>query len=244
MNSFKALTTGTPFTPNNFGLFSNPSSAASGKRPQIHELWFQHSSANGSKKIFPINPYERPDSSVPLKPKKLTPLYSKKRSEITNIEEKKESVKKSKKSKTSKKLERIESKIVEPINIVESLEFAQPEILTETKKEETIESKPLTSPKNPIELIWSTESLLPKIEDNTSKQLPTIGEDISLNLTRAKSFLGGRVFKDFQDEDHKLNSDIFNKNTEEKPLDLKSDDSAVLLINSASSSSSISNKSN
>lgn len=212
-----------------------------------------------------MNPYARPDSGVPLKPKKLTPLYSKKRSELKKIElanaddvkkAEKESNKRIKKPKSTKKsqtIDIIDSTAIEPVSnnvaIAESLEFDQPSNTIEAKQQEPEPPKPIENlPKNPIDLIWSTANLMPKVEDqNSTKQLPTIGEEFSLSLKRTKSFLGGRVFRDQLDEENSFSnkiittSEIINqrRNSKGNALDLKSDDSAMLLINSASSSSSI-----
>ena len=60
------------------GIFVPHSSAASTARPpaRIHELWFSNNQKSNT-----------PESNYPPKPTKLTPLYSRKRSEITNIDE-------------------------------------------------------------------------------------------------------------------------------------------------------------
>ncbi len=60
------------------GIFVPHSSAASTARPsaRIHELWFSNNQKSNT-----------PESNYPPKPAKLTPLYSRKRSEITNIDE-------------------------------------------------------------------------------------------------------------------------------------------------------------
>lgn len=65
------------------GIFVPHSSAASTARPsaRIHELWFSNNMNYGNKKS------NTPESNYPPKPTKLTPLYSRKRSEITDIDE-------------------------------------------------------------------------------------------------------------------------------------------------------------
>jgi hypothetical protein len=65
------------------GIFVPHSSAASTARPsaRIHELWFSNNMNYGNQKS------NTPESNYPPKPTKLTPLYSRKRSEITNIDE-------------------------------------------------------------------------------------------------------------------------------------------------------------
>ena len=79
------------------GIFVPHSSAASTARPsaRIHELWFSNNMNYGHQKS------NTPESNYPPKPTKLTPLYSRKRSEITNIDE---SIFPKNKSKTELKL--------------------------------------------------------------------------------------------------------------------------------------------
>jgi hypothetical protein len=202
--------------------------------------------------VFPINPYntnqyELPHSSLPIKPKKLTPLYSKKRSEIMdvnsrlpNIHNKDETtlttnnISNKKMKRSQKKMNRenkptlvktIENELNnEPIKILTNETIIQPEKIEHQNK-----SEPEIKNNNNFELIWNSENLMPKIEEDAQYETP--------NLKRTKSFLGGKVFK-LNDEENKTIT------IEEKlaAADLKSDDSAILLLNSASSSSSISNR--
>lgn len=78
LNSFKALVSGSPLTPANFGYMAKSSHS---QRPPalIQELWFP------SKKVVPVNDFQPEEFNrdiMPPKPKKLTPIFSKKRSEI------------------------------------------------------------------------------------------------------------------------------------------------------------------
>jgi len=288
LNSFKALVTQAPFSPASFGLFSHPSSAASlAKRPQVHgylafsalfilfylllihlkylELWFQHS-ASGSKKVFPMNPYDTQyDSPQPAqKPKKLTPLYSKKRSEINQIvdtsklpklHKEEDSLarepKKTKKNKTRKVENNKSAEFRSSESARESLDTLELSKTERAKSPEKIQNQEQhieesvvspQEPKNQFDLIWSTDILMPKIEENGSN-LPTIGEEFTSNMKRAKSFLGGRIFRpDEPTSPKEMNLPSLELKKTLKSLNgIKSDDSAILL-NSASSSSSMSNR--
>jgi len=76
------------------GIFVPHSSAASTARPSatIHELWFSNSNqkSNHSIDLTNYNNMQQNNHQAagpPPKPTKLTPLYSRKRSEITNVDE-------------------------------------------------------------------------------------------------------------------------------------------------------------
>ena len=209
--------------------------------------------------MFPLNQYDSPyDSPHPAqKPKKLTPLYSKKRSEINQIvdssklpsihkeedslarEPKKTKKNKPKKVENNKSAEFRSSEStresLDTLELSKSERNKSPEKvqIQEKKAEESVVTP--QEPKNQFDLIWSTDILMPKIEENGSN-LPTIGEEFTSNMKRAKSFLGGRVFRPDEPESPKEITGLKIKSLN----GVKSDDSAILL-NSASSSS-ISNR--
>jgi len=201
--------------------------------------------------VFPINPYntnqyELPHSSLPIKPKKLTPLYSKKRSEIMDVNGRLPNIHNkdetnniiNKKMKRSQKKMNRENKPITLVKTIENESNNEPiKILTNetTIQLENIEHQNKSEPEiknnnnNNFELIWSSENLMPKIEEDAQYETP--------NLKRTKSFLGGKVFK-MNDEENKT----ITIREKLAAVDSKSDDSAILLLNSASSSSSISNR--
>jgi hypothetical protein len=201
--------------------------------------------------VFPINPYntnqyELPHSSLPIKPKKLTPLYSKKRSEIMDVNGRLPNIHNKDETNNiiNKKMKRSQKKMNrenKPITLVKTIENElnnEPiKILTNetTIQLENIEHQNKSEPEiknnnnNNFELIWSSENLMPKIEEDAQYETP--------NLKRTKSFLGGKVFK-MNDEENKT----ITIREKLAAVDSKSDDSAILLLNSASSSSSISNR--
>jgi len=201
--------------------------------------------------VFPINPYntnqyELPHSSLPIKPKKLTPLYSKKRSEIMDVNGRLPNIHNKDETNNiiNKKMKRSQKKMNrenKPITLVKTIENElnnEPiKILTNetTIQLENIEHQNKSEPEiknnnnNNFELIWNSENLMPKIEEDAQYETP--------NLKRTKSFLGGKVFK-MNDEENKT----ITIREKLAAVDSKSDDSAILLLNSASSSSSISNR--
>ncbi len=194
---------------------------------------------------------------MPPKPKKLTPIFSKKRSEImqqTGIEVT-EPVKKPKKPKANKE---------EAITATYSTSDVAQESTTPKKKSKKKVAKDLEltsareeadfatydteqeKAKNKFATIWDADQLAPKVGDG---QLGTIGEEFApLKITRTKSYLGGKVAK--LDEEHINN--LSNVQDVTKPITYKkasssanknimsSNESAVLVdeFNKAQSSSS------
>lgn len=143
-----------------------------------------------------------------------------------------------KKMKRSQKKMNRENKPITLVKTIENESNNEPiKILTNetTIQLENIEHQNKSEPEiknnnnNNFELIWSSENLMPKIEEDAQYETP--------NLKRTKSFLGGKVFK-MNDEENKT----ITIREKLAAVDSKSDDSAILLLNSASSSSSISNR--
>ena len=166
------------------------------------------------------------------------PQLHKDESFLTSTKKLKKSKEKNKKSKDLTDSQEVTSSVkTENLELTKSEEFNE----TNQQQEHQIETKP-EEPKSQFEIIWSTDNLMPKLDEKNA-QLTATGEEFAPNLKRAKSILGGRVFK--SDEESRqislTNLDI-KKPMIVKPLELKSDDSAILLLNSASSSSSISNR--
>lgn len=218
LNSFKALVSGSPLTPANFGLMAKSSQS---QRPPalIQELWFP------SKKVVPINEFQGEEFNrniMPPKPKKLTPIFSKKRSEImqqtgtsNGFPETGQTVKKIKKKSSS----RVED------SSVPSAAYLGPDpslvnaagngVVVHKKKskrksargenfnkeemnefEVDLENHQNIQPtvqKNKFDTIWDADAIQPN--------LGTIGEENGPpKVTRTKSYLGGKVAK--LDEGH------------------------------------------
>lgn len=194
---------------------------------------------------------------MPPKPKKLTPIFSKKRSEImqqTGLEA----------TSPTKKPKKAKSKAVEDINLPygpSDTSMASPKKKTKKKGSKTGTevvtsaredakfgadmNDPQKDAKSKFDTIWDADQLAPKVGEG---QLGTIGEEFApLKITRTKSYLGGKVAK--LDDEHINNlsnvQDSNNPITYKKAksptkTDQNSNDNAALVdeFNKAQSSSS------
>ncbi len=186
---------------------------------------------------------------MPPKPKKLTPIFSKKRSEImqqtlssSNLGEEQVAVKKVKKVPRTPKGDHSGS--TEIRKKVKKKRSSQREINDEENYQEgethyvrdTNSAKSTRESKNKFDSIWDPEQLAPKLSDNNGNQLSTIGEEFApLKVSRTKSYLGGKVAKI---EDASNNPD--SSSTKREKAEMNSNDNARLVeeYNKAQSSAS------
>jgi hypothetical protein len=212
--------TGTPLTPAHLSYMTKSSQS---HRPpaMIQELWFP------SKKVLPINEYSHEDELpnrdvMPPKPKKLTPIFSKKRSEIMqqntnnninmtssslNFDEEQQVVqvkKPKKKNMTTTTSQRVENAAgAGDINKPKKLKKKSINKVNSSQRdvndEESFAAESMNTPKTPkskLDSIWDPEQLAPKLGEASNGNLSTIGEEFApLKMSRTKSYLGGKVAK-------------------------------------------------
>lgn len=165
------------------------------------ELWFSKKDPNET-------------SDLPSRPAKLTPIFARKRGEITQIEDDQsknynqeikddDQVEQQDKTKKKKKLDVIN-----------------------TQKNGNVQE----IPSNQFDFIWDTNNLMPKLENDVNG-LGTISEEFSdLRLNRNKTNLGGRVSKSSHEENKPANlndssqMNIFSNFDNEPKVDLNVSD--------------------
>ena len=128
------------------------------------------------------------ENGYPDKPKKLTPIFSRKKGEISKIED---------------------NTLVQTVEDPPPLSLPSPVFDMVVSKKNFKRKEPLSkfSPNSAKSLkdeivspefdnIWNSTNLMPQIEENSGNQLPTIGEEFSSTLERSRStLLGGKVAK-------------------------------------------------